>query len=96
MKSFKNYSLRDPRFLDSKRKFTTTYDIHTIFFRGPQIWKDHPQVIKNSESLNLFKSNIERHGTLTCHCKLYKSFILVPVILINPVIINSFCYLQSN
>ena len=36
------YSLRKPRSLDSKRKFTTAYGIDTISFRGSQIWQDLP------------------------------------------------------
>ena len=83
------YSLRNPRSLVSKRKFTTTYGIDTISFRGPQD-------TKNSDSLNFSKSNIKRYGTLTCHCKLCKSFIPLWVILINPAIIKSFYYLQNN
>ena len=39
------YSPRKPRTLVSKRKFTTTYGIDTISFRGPQIWQDLPQDI---------------------------------------------------
>ena len=69
------YSLRNPTSLVSKPKFTTTYSIDTISFGGPQIWQDLPQDVKNSDSLNLFKSNIKRYGTLTCHCKLCKSLI---------------------
>ena len=53
------YSRRNPRTLVSKRKFTTTYGIDAICFRGPQIWHDLPQGIKNSNSSNLFKSNIK-------------------------------------
>ena len=33
------YSLRNPRYLVFKRKFTTTYGIVTIFFKG-KIWQD--------------------------------------------------------
>ena len=33
------HSLRNPRYLVSKRKFTTTYGIVIISFRGPQIWQ---------------------------------------------------------
>ena len=69
------YFLRNPRSLVSKGKFTTTYGIDTISFKGPQIWQDLPQDIKNSDSLNLFKFNIKRYGTSTCHCKLCKNFI---------------------
>ena len=64
--------------LVSKRKFTATYGIDTTFFRGTQIWQDLRQDIKNSDSLNIFKSNIKRYGTLTCHCKLRKG--LVPCV----------------
>ena len=42
------YSLRKLRPLVSKRKFTTTYGIDAISFRGPQIWQDLPQNIKSS------------------------------------------------
>ena len=69
------YPLINPRSLVSKRKFTTTSGIDTISFRGPQIWQNLPLDIKNSDSLNFFKYNIKRYGTLTCHCKLCKSFI---------------------
>ena len=61
MTSFKNeeaITLRNSRFLVSKRKFTTTYSIDTMSFRGSQVWKELLQDIKKSDSLNLFKSNI--------------------------------------
>ena len=61
MTSFKNeetITLRNSRFLVSKRKFTTTYSIDTMSFRGSQVWKVLLQDIKKSDSLNLFKSNI--------------------------------------
>ena len=69
------YSLRKSRPRLSKGKFTTTYGIDTISFRRPQIWQDLPQDIKNFDSLNLFKSNIKRYGTLSCHCKMCKTFV---------------------
>ena len=53
------YSLRNPRSLVSKRKFTSIYGIDIISFRGPQIWQNLPQDIKNSDSLELFfKSSV--------------------------------------
>ena len=61
MTSFKHeetITLRNSRFLVSKRKFTTTYSIDTMSFRGSQVWKELLQDIKKSDSLNLFKSNI--------------------------------------
>ena len=51
---------KKPKVPSSKWKFTTTYGIDTISFRRPQIWQDRPQVIENSDSLNFFKSNINR------------------------------------
>ena len=70
-----HYSLRNPRSLASKRKMTTIYGIDTIAFRGPQIWHSLPPDIKNSESLNSFKSNIKRYGNFTCHCKTCRTFV---------------------
>ena len=70
-----HYSLRNPRSLASKPKMTTIYGIDTIAFRAPQIWHSLPQDIKNSESLNSFKSNIKRYGNLTCHCKICRTFV---------------------
>ena len=54
---------------------TTIYGIDTIAFRGSQIWHSLPPDIKNSESLNSFKSNIKRYGNLTCHCKICRTFV---------------------
>ena len=68
------YSLRNLKSLGYKRKFTNTYGIDTIYVKERQIWQDLPQDIKNSDSLNLFKSNIKKYGTLTCHYKLCKSY----------------------
>ena len=58
------YSLKNPRSLVSKRKFTATYDIDIISFRAPQIWYNLPQYIKNSDSLKLL------YGTLASNCKI--------------------------
>ena len=69
------YSLENLRSLVSKWKFNTSYGIDTISFSGPQIWQDLSQDIKISDSLNLFKCNTKRYGTLTCHCKFSRSFI---------------------
>ena len=92
MTSFKKRKLllsKNPRSLVSKRKFSAIYGVDTVSFKGPQIWQDLARDIKNSDSLNLFKSNIKRYGNLTCHCKL---LLLFWVILINPVTIKSFYY----
>ena len=46
------YSLTNPKFLVSKQKFITSYDIDTISSRGLQLWQGFPQDIKISDSLN--------------------------------------------
>ena len=40
-----SYSLKTPWSLVSRRKFTSTYRINTIYFRVSQIWQDLPQKI---------------------------------------------------
>ena len=47
------YSLTNPKFLVSKQKFITSYDIDTISSRGLQLWQGFPQDIKISDSLNV-------------------------------------------
>lgn len=64
MISFKNnknqYCLRNTRLLVPKQKLSA---ICGIEFEH-QTWKDLPKDIKSSDSLNPFKSNIKRYGTL--------------------------------
>ena len=55
------------------RAITNVYGINNISFKGPQIWKDLPQDTKKSDSLNFFKSKIERYENLNCHCRLCES-----------------------
>ena len=75
---YENYcSLKNPRSLVSKRKFTATNDIDTISFGAPQIWYNLPQYIKNSDSLKLL------YGTLTCNCKILKTFVPCVVYVVN-------------
>ena len=69
------YDLKNPRILASKHKFTIKYSINTIAFKGPQIYQNIPLEIRNSESLNLFKSNIKHLQGLPCRWKICRSFI---------------------
>ena len=69
------YNLRNPRTLASKHKSTVRYGLDTIAFKGPQIWQDIPLEIRNSESLYLFKSNIKQMQSISCQCKICKTFI---------------------
>ena len=67
------YSLRNPRSLVSKRKLLMASILSLS--EDLKFGKIFLRKLKISDSLNLFKSNIKRYGTLTCHCKLCKSFI---------------------
>ena len=69
------YNLRNPRTLASKHKSTVRYGLDTIAFKGPQIWQDIPLEIRNSESLYLFKPNMKQMQSISCHCKICKTFI---------------------
>ena len=59
------YHLRNPRILASKHKSAIKYGINTIAFRGSQIWQNIPLEIRNSESLSLFKANIDTELTFS-------------------------------
>ena len=69
------YNLRNPRTLACKHKSTVRYVLDIIAFKGPQIWQDIPLEIRNSESLYLFKSNIKQMQSISCQCKICKTFI---------------------
>ena len=44
------YDLRNQIILASKHKSTIKYSINTIAFKGPEIWKNNPLEIRNTES----------------------------------------------
>ena len=69
------YNLRNPRTLASKHKSTVRYGLGTIAFKVPQIWQDIPFQIRNSESLHLFISNVKQMQSISCQCKICKTFI---------------------
>ena len=69
------YNLRNPRTLASKHKSAVIYGLDNIAFQDPQIGQDIPLEIRNSESLYLFKSNIKQMQSISCQCKICKTFI---------------------
>ena len=69
------YNLRNSRILKSNQNSAIKYGIDTIAFKGPRIWQNIPLEIRNLESLSLFKSNIKQIQSLSCRCKIYRSFI---------------------
>ena len=70
-----SYSLRNTRLLSSKHKSTLRYGIDTVSYKGPKIWHNLPQEIRNSQSLNLFKSKIKEVRQFCCQCKICRTFI---------------------
>ena len=54
---------------------TVNYGSETISFLGPEIWELIPNNIKNSESLNIFKKNINQWIPTSCPCRLCKVYI---------------------
>ena len=51
---------------------TVNYGPETISFLEPKIWEQVPNDIKNSESLNIFKKNINQWIPVSCPCRLCK------------------------
>ena len=47
----------------------------TFSFLGPKVWELIPDDIKNSESLNIFKKNINQLIPASCPCRLCKVYI---------------------
>ena len=51
------------------------YGSETISFLGLKIWESLPSNIKDSENLNIFKSNIESWKPENCPCHLCRLYI---------------------
>ena len=68
------YNFRKKSTFETKNTRSVYYASETIFFVGPKIWELLPSNIKDSENLNIFKSNIkswEPGSCLCCLCRLY-------------------------
>ena len=62
------YSLRnDTDYFKSRNVRTVRYGIETAFFVGPRIWNSIPEEIKESASLQIFKSKIKPGLLKTAH-----------------------------
>ena len=67
--------INNPSALASKHKSTIKYGIDTIVFKDSQIWQNIPLEKRNSASFSLFKLNITQIHSLSCRCKICRSFI---------------------
>ena len=54
---------------------TVRYGIETASFVGPRIWNSIPKEIKESASLQIFKSKIKSWTPKNCPCKLCKNYV---------------------
>ena len=70
------YSLRnDTAYFKSRNVQTVRYGIETASFVGPRIWNSIPKEIKESASLEIFKSKIKSWTPKNCPCKLCKNYV---------------------
>ena len=70
------YNLRSSNNLVLPRARSSLYGTDTIRFIGQKLWQTLPrEIIKESQSLEIFKSNNKSIKTFDCSCKLCKSFI---------------------
>ena len=68
------YNLRSRSELYCRNQKTVKYGTETISYLAPKIWSLVPYAIKNSKSLDLFKSKI-RQREPDCPCRLCKNYL---------------------
>ena len=70
-----NYNLRGNNFLNRRRVDSVRYGKESVSFLAPKIWDILPKEIKNSETLNAFKSKIKNWVPQECPCGLCKIYV---------------------
>ena len=69
------YNLRNPSILKRKKDRTVFYGSESISSLAPKIWELIPTSIKNTQSLDVFKSNIKLWTTDKCQSRLCRKYI---------------------
>ena len=69
------YSLRNEPKSKSRNISTVRYGIETATFVGSRIWSYKPSELKESTSLNEFRSKIKAWKPENCSCKLCKIYL---------------------
>ena len=64
------YNFRKNSTFETRNIKSVYYGSETISFIGPKIWELLPSNIKDSENLNIFKSNIKSWKPENCPCRL--------------------------
>ena len=73
LKESNRYCSRFP--FETRNVHTVTYGTETISSLGPKIWHIIPKNIKDSTTLNEFKSRIKKWTPALCPCRLCKTYI---------------------
>ena len=74
-KSNVTYNFRKNSAFETRNIKSVYYGSETISFIGPKIWELLPSSIKDSENLNIFKSNIKSWKSENCPCRLCRLYI---------------------
>ena len=69
------YYFRNNSTFETRSITSVFYGSETISFLGPKIWELLPSNIKDSENLNIFKSNIKSRKPENCPCHLCRLYI---------------------
>ena len=69
------YNFRKNSTFETRNIKSVYYGSETISFIGPKIWELLPSNIKDSENLNIFKSNIKCWKPENCPCRLCRFYI---------------------
>ena len=70
-----NYSLRGNNVLTRRKVNSVRYGTETVSLLAPKIWDILPKDIKDSESLDMFKSKIKKWIPSKCPCRLCKAYV---------------------
>ena len=66
------YSLRDNYILVLPKVTSLKYGTNSFIFKGSYLWNTLPIEIKNSTTLNEFKTSIKKWNASTCTCSICK------------------------
>ena len=69
------YNFRKNSTFETRNIKSVYYGSETISFIGPKIWELLPSNIKDSENLNIFKSNVKSWKPENCSCRLCRLYI---------------------
>ena len=70
-----NYSLRGNNVLTKRRANSVRYGTEYIYGHGTKIWDILPKDIKDSQSLDIFKSKVKKWIASECPCRLCKTYV---------------------